>query len=164
MIFCGYAGVGKSTAAKKFVGVVDLESTPFQKDWETYARVAKHMSDQGYIVLLSCHKEIREELHRIGAEYIVVFPDSNMKEIYRTRYIERGNTEEFIKTQMSNWDKWVGNVLTWENECETDVYLGIKPNGEVENISNLIDDIIQGQWNKWKNAPELNFDEWPSPW
>jgi len=53
MIFCGYAGVGKSTAASKFVRVVDLESTPFQKDWETYARVAKHMSDQGYIVLVS---------------------------------------------------------------------------------------------------------------
>ena len=62
MIFCGYAGVGKSTAAKKFSGVVDLESTPFQRDWVTYARVAKHMSDQGYIVLVSCHNELREEL------------------------------------------------------------------------------------------------------
>ena len=114
MIICGYAGTGKSTAAKKMVGVVDLESTPFQKDWETYARVAKHMSDQGYIVLLSCHKELREELHRIGADYIVVYPEKNQKEIYRQRYIERGNTEEFIETQMKHWDEWVGATIQWK--------------------------------------------------
>lgn len=112
MIFCGYAGVGKSTAAKNLLGVVDLESTPFRKDWVTYARVAKHMSDHGYIVLLSCHRELREELHRIGAEYRVVYPEKNQKEIYRQRYIKRGNTQEFIDTQIEHWDEWVGNELS----------------------------------------------------
>lgn len=53
MIICGFAGVGKSAAAKKLLGVVDLESTPFQRDWETYARVAKHMSELYCISFLS---------------------------------------------------------------------------------------------------------------
>ena len=147
MIFCGYAGVGKSTAAKKIKGVVDLESTPFQKDWETYARVAKHMSDQGYIVLLSCHKELREELHRIGAEYRVVFPDKNEhKEIYRKRYKDRGNSQEFIDNQMNHWDEWVGDELSWDDpiyESEKVIYLSTTPSGQVETMTDLLDDILQ---------------------
>lgn len=148
MIFCGYAGVGKSTAASKFVGVVDLESTPFQKDWETYARVAKHMSDQGYIVLLSCHKELREELRRIGTDYIVVYPEKNQKEIYRRRYIERGNTEEFIETQMKHWDEWVGATQSWldddgRTQEEHAVFLTIRPSGRIETMTDLLDDFFE---------------------
>ena len=144
MIICGYAGTGKSTAAKKIPGVVDLESTPFQRDWDTYARVAKHMSDSGYIVLLSCHKEIREKLHEIGVNYFVVFPEKNQKDIYRRRYEERGNTPDFIKTQMDHWDEWVGNIISWEDgDKENDIYLTITASGEVETMTNIIDDLIQ---------------------
>ncbi len=148
MIICGYAGTGKSTAAKKMVGVVDLESTPFQKDWETYARVAKHMSDQGYIVLVSCHREIREELHRIGADYIVVYPEKNQKEIYRRRYIERGNTEEFIETQMKHWDEWVGATQSWLDEDgwtieEKAVFLTTRSSGRIETMTDFIDDLFE---------------------
>ena len=147
MIFCGYAGVGKSTAAKKIVRVVDLESTPFQKDWETYARVAKHMSDQGYIVLVSCHKELREELRRIGADYIVVYPEKNQKEIYRQRYIERGNTPEFIETQMKHWDEWVGATQSWLDDNgwkqEKTVFLTTRPSGKIETMTVFLDDFFK---------------------
>ena len=148
MIFCGYAGVGKSTAAKKILGVVDLESTPFQKDWETYARVAKHMSDQGYIVLVSYHKELREELHRIGAQYWVVYPENNQKEIYRRRYIKRGNSPEFIETQMEHWGEWVGATLQWEDEDgetqeEKAIFLTIRSSGRIETMIDLIDDFFE---------------------
>jgi adenylate kinase family enzyme len=153
MIICGFAGTGKSTAAKKISGVIDLESTPFQKDWDTYARVAKHMSDQGYYVLLSCHKELREKLHELGYDYIVVYPEKNQKNIYRQRYVERGNTPEFIAMQMSHWDDWVGRSLSWEGwdddvKCETYevehvVYLDTTPSGHVETMSDLLDDLIR---------------------
>lgn len=148
MIICGYAGTGKSTAARKIKGVVDLESTPFQKDWDTYARVAKHMSDQGYIVLLSCHKELREKLHEIGEKYIVVYPDIDQREEYKKRYIERGNTQEFIDNQMSHWDEWVGVSLIWtndDNETEEEriIFLEKTPSGYLESMSDIIDDIIR---------------------
>lgn len=147
MIFCGYAGTGKSTAAKKIIGVIDLESTPFQRDWGTYARVAKHMSDNGYIVLVSCHRELREELHRIGAQYIVVYPEKNQKDIYRQRYVERGNTPEFIAMQMSHWDDWVGSTQSWLDDDgwtqkEKAVFLTTRPSGEIETMTNFIDDFI----------------------
>ena len=148
MIFCGYAGVGKSTAAKKLLGVVDLESTPFQRDWETYARVAKHMSDQGYVVLVSCHNELREELRRIGAEYRVVYPEKNQKEIYRQRYIERGNTQEFIDTQMEHWDEWVGATQKWLDgdgwtQEEKSVFLSTRSSGRVETMTDFLDDFFE---------------------
>ena len=148
MIYCGYAGTGKSTAAKKILGVVDLESTPFQKDWDMYARVAKHMSDNGYTVLLSCHKELREKLHEIGAKYKVVFPELDQKEEYRRRYFERGNTKEFIDTQMSHWDEWVGATLNWESEDgtieeEKAIFLETTPSGHIETMTDLLDDAFR---------------------
>jgi len=148
MIFCGYAGVGKSTAARKLLGVVDLESTPFQRDWETYARVAKHMSDQGYVVLVSCHNELREELRRIGAPYIVVYPEKNQKEIYRRRYIERGNTQEFINTQMEHWDEWVGATQEWKDEDgwtqeESVIFLTTRSSGRIETMTDFLDDLFE---------------------
>lgn len=148
MIICGFAGTGKSTAAKKIAGVIDLESTPFQKDWDTYARVAKHMSDHGYIVLLSCHRELREKLHELGYDYIVVYPEKNQKELYRKRYVERGNTVEFVAMQMSHWDNWIGASLHWEGDDgfqvrEHVIYLDTTPSGHVETMSDLLDDLIR---------------------
>lgn len=108
MIICGYAGIGKSYLAHNFPNIIDLESTPFEKDWDRYFKCAKHYSKQGFLVLLSCHKEIRERVveELPYGERITIFPCINDKELFRKRYEQRGNTEEFIKLQMNNWEKW----------------------------------------------------------
>ena len=107
MIICAYAGVGKSYLAHNFPNVIDLESTPFDKDWNRYFKCAKHYSDQGFLVLLSCHKEIRERVLTMPYnERITVFPCIGDKELFRKRYEQRGNTQEFIDIQMTNWDEW----------------------------------------------------------
>ena len=112
MIICGYAGIGKSYLAHNYPGVIDLESTPFEKDWDRYVKCAIHYHEQGYLVLLSCHKEVRERICATfsGVPYglrITVVPNISDKELYKKRYIERGNTPDFIKTQMENWEKWL---------------------------------------------------------
>lgn len=124
MIICGYAGVGKSTLAKGYVGIMDLESTPFEKDWERYAKCATYYHKQGYLVLVSCHKEIRESILSMLAGdtegvYTIV-PNVADKELYRERYTRRGNTPEFIKVQMDNWEKWLdkGNAIEGERWIE----------------------------------------------
>jgi hypothetical protein len=107
MIICGYAGIGKSYLAHNFPNIIDLESTPFEKDWDRYFKCAKHYSDQGFLVLLSCHKEIREHVLSMPyGERITIFPCIEDKELFRKRYEQRGNSEEFIKLQMDNWEKW----------------------------------------------------------
>ena len=110
-IICGFAGIGKSTCAKQLLGVVDLESTPFQKDWATYARVAKHMADSGYTVLLSCHKELRQYLLDNNIEFTTVIPQAiqnhvDSKTIYLKRYKDRGNNQEFINLMSNNWGEF----------------------------------------------------------
>ena len=107
MIICGYAGIGKSYLAHNFPNIIDLESTPFEKDWYRYFKCAKHYSDQGFLVLLSCHKEIRErvlEMHY--GDRVTIFPCISDKELFRKRYEQRGNSEGFIKLQMDNWEEW----------------------------------------------------------
>ena len=93
MIISGFPGTGKSTAVQHFTGVVDLESTPFKKNWEIYADVAQHMSKQGYTVLVSSHKEMREELLARGKDFVVAIPNKEDKDIYIQRYKDRGNKE-----------------------------------------------------------------------
>lgn len=114
-IICGFAGCGKSTLGHKRKGVVDLESTPFNKDWKTYVRVANHMKNSGYIVLVSCHKELREELHNQNIEYYLAIPTINEKTIYLNRYRHRGNSEEFIKLMDNNFGSFT-KVYDWEKD------------------------------------------------
>lgn len=114
-IICGFAGIGKSTLAKTKAGVVDLESTPFKKNWELYVDVAEHMQKNGYQVLMSCHKELRQELKKRGTEYLVALPSIIDKENYLKRYKERGNDENFIKLFEDNFEKFI-NEITEEEE------------------------------------------------
>lgn len=127
MIICGFAGIGKSYVAKTQCKWIDLESTPFEKDWERYVKVAKHMSDNGYVVLLSCHKELRELLHKKGINYNIVMPNKNLKLVYLTRYKMRGNTEDFIDNMDLNWDNYT-TAYPWEN-C-----IRLKKNQYLENV------------------------------
>jgi len=71
MIICGFPGTGKTTFARLTGKAVDLESTPFKKNWLLYAEVAKHMSDQGYTVMVSTHKEMFDALEQIEVGYTV---------------------------------------------------------------------------------------------
>ena len=109
MIICGYAGIGKSYLAEHLPNVMDLESTPFEKDWERYAKCAIHYSRQGRLVLVSCHKELREILNKELRfdERITIVPNVNDKEWYKEKYTQRGNTQTFIDMQMNNWEKWL---------------------------------------------------------
>ncbi len=114
IIICGFAGIGKTRASHTIPNVVDLESTPFEKDWGRYIKVAKHMLDSGYIVLLSAHKELREELQKQNIEYIFALPFRKSKEEYVKRYVGRGNSKEFIDLLYKNWDNFT-NILPNEN-------------------------------------------------
>lgn len=112
MIICGFPGTGKSTMAK-FSRWVDLESTPFSRrgQWLLYAEVAKHMSDNGYTVMVSTHKEMLDALEQIETPYTVVVPNVNDFNAYISRYKQRGNTEEFIQKISSNWNNWITEII-----------------------------------------------------
>ncbi len=74
LIVIGYPGIGKSTVVKSsHIKIIDFESSLFyindirQPDWyKIYAKQATELARQGYMVLVSAHKEVRDEL----AKYI----------------------------------------------------------------------------------------------
>lgn len=125
MIICGYAGIGKSFLGKNFTMVMDLESTPFEKDWDRYAKCAIHYHKQGYLVVISCHKEIRERINTLvpPEERLTIVPNIADKELYKQRYTNRGNTPEFIDIQMNNWEKW----LDKSNSCPGELWTVMEP-------------------------------------
>lgn len=129
MIICGFAGVGKTTLCKSKAKWIDLESTPFEKDWERYIKVASHMSDQGYHVMISCHEPLRKLLHEKDIPYLIILPSPHidLKEEYLDRYRFRGSPESFIRHMDSNWNKY-SELFPWEqhlylgrDECISDV-------------------------------------------
>lgn len=116
-IISGFAGVGKSYVAKNKTNYVDLESTPFNKNWDLYADVAIHMAKNGYNVMISCHKEIRGKLKERGVEYIVYLPTKEEKYDYLKRYKNRGNNEAFLKLFEDNFDKFIDEIdITEKNK------------------------------------------------
>ena len=95
----------------KFSRWVDLESTPFKKNWLLYAEVAKHMSDNGYTVMVSTHAEMLNALEHIEARYTVVIPPITDKDTYMHRYDMRGNTDDFIRLLDENWHRWISDII-----------------------------------------------------
>ncbi|MBQ1228680.1 MAG: hypothetical protein IIX87_02275 [Firmicutes bacterium] len=66
MIIIGYQGIGKSALAGKN-NCIDLESSAFWVDgnrdynwYKAYCQIALHLHKQGYTVLTSSHKVVRE--------------------------------------------------------------------------------------------------------
>jgi len=109
-IICGFAGIGKSHLAKNKVGYVDLESTPFNKNWDLYSDVAIHMAQNGYNVMVSCHKELRDKLKEKGAIYRVYTPSRREKYGYLHRFKDRGNDDQFLKLFEDNFEKFVDEI------------------------------------------------------
>lgn len=122
MIICGFPGVGKSTLAK-FSNWVDLESTPFEKDWVRYAKVAKHMNDNGYNVMVSTHSQLLEQFEQMEVRYTVVIPPIDDLKIYLNRYKRRGNDEFFITLLEKEWDNWLRDIITFTSRNKTIVIL-----------------------------------------
>lgn len=131
MIVSAFAGVGKTTLAKKYnKDVIDLESGNFKwiengnteatkgdntrtqnpKYPINYLEAIKKANSEYKVVLISQHDVIRKCLDAVKLDYILVYPDISMKEEFIERYQKRGNNEKFINLIMSNWDKWIQDL------------------------------------------------------
>lgn len=87
MIYIGYPGIGKTTLGGKNQ-FIDLESSLFHEgtnpnslNWiERYCKVADDLSQQGYDVFMSSHKQVRQYLSTNKIPYICIFPSLKLKE------------------------------------------------------------------------------------
>lgn len=128
MIIAAWVGTGKSFL-KKYKNILDLETTPFRyiydkiDDYEkfksspikkqkiknndfpnNYVKFLLEVIDKYDAVLIPVQSDIIELLIKKNIEFISVFPSKKLKKIYKQRYINRGNTEDFIQHILDVWD------------------------------------------------------------
>jgi hypothetical protein len=132
---CGFSGVGKSTAAQKSRYVVDMESSAYSRLWNNGVDGGKNPAFPGNYIdgleqlgregcgkvfLLSCHKEVRDELKKRGIPYIIVLPRYAHKNEYLRRYLKRGSDIEFIESMNNGW---VEMHISCEEDSAPKIYL-----------------------------------------
>ena len=110
MIICGFPGIGKSyaTAYINSRRVLDLESSIFKKDdgWYVYYvnEIEKNLNYNFYdYILVSTHEEVRKELQKRNIPYLIVAPNSHLRDDYLRRYFQRDDPIEYIKKLNDNW-------------------------------------------------------------
>lgn len=167
MIVSAFAGVGKTTLAKKYnKDVIDLESGNFKwlengnteatKGDNTrtqnprypinYLEAIKKANSEYKVVLISQHEVIRKCLDAVKLDYTIVYPDISMKQEFIERYQKRGNNERFINLIMSNWEKWINDLDNINNHNKIILQKGqyledyVNVLGLVENKEEIIEE------------------------
>ena len=121
-----FTATGKSTVAKKYSNVIDMESTLYKyigisnedesmkstirevnKEWpENYLKALIQVKEKYDYILISdeiCDKFLKDN----NFEYWWVYPRIDLKDEYMNRCRKRGNNEEFIKWYSKLWNEWI---------------------------------------------------------
>ena len=127
-ILIGSRRIGKTTLAKKYMkDVIDLESGNFKwiENGNTestkgdnkrtqnprypinYLEAIKEANSKYKVVLISQHEVIRKCLDAVKLDYIIAYPDIQLKDEYIERYRHRGNNENFINLISREWNNWI---------------------------------------------------------
>lgn len=191
MIVSAFAGVGKTTLAKKYgKDVIDLESGNFKwlengnteatkgdnkrtqnpKYPINYLEAIKKANTEYKVVLISQHSIIRKCLDAVKLDYVLVYPNIDMKDEFIQRYKNRGNNENFINLILNNWDSWIYDLDNVQNHTKivlnkgqylTDfvVELGLEEKVEEsisdEIIEQVTDEIVDNVDNNVENLPQI---------
>lgn len=143
-IICGFSGIGKSTAAERQDNVLDFESSEFSHKLngslngdfpDNYVdELMKVMADETYkkydYYLMSCHRNVRDELKRRGLDYIIVLPTKSQRNEYLKRWLKRGSPMSFIKSMNRRWEYLI-------QSCEDDDAVKIYLNSD-EYLSDIL--------------------------
>lgn len=145
MIIAGFSGIGKTTFAKNHKNAIDLHVMPYKYSnlneisdiyddesikaapelilnvnwrYEYYDKlISLYKSQPDKIIIIPSDIQIMNWLSYDEIPFILIFPSCELKEEYRNRYLERGNTEDFIEVFIGNWDYWL-SMFKMQKGCE----------------------------------------------
>ena len=153
MIICGYQGIGKSTVAGRN-NIIDLESGNFwhkgqrPDNWYVYyCNIAEHLSRQGYIVLLSSHKVVRDRLRKYCNEPVrLIFPSIFLAEEWKHKLCARYQSTKSEK----DFKAWQNAEERYHENIAELLRCGI-PSYEITDMDYRLSDIIdylvaENQW------------------
>ena len=133
-----FTATGKSTVAKKYKNVIDMESTSYKykdcsvedetlkstvrdlnEEWpENYFKALKEVKDK-YDYILIADEICKDFLINNNYQYWYVYPKRELKQEYLDRCKKRGNNEDFIFWYSKLWDEWI-------TKCKEDNYASKK--------------------------------------
>ena len=137
MIIAGFASVGKSTFCEKYKDkAVDFICMPYKyKNFEELAKnlqegesikahdnlelvlgwqndyfeaikeYEKKHSDT--YIFIPTESIVLKWLYEEGIPYIMIYPEDDLREEYKNRYVNRGDSERFIEIFVDGWDSWM---------------------------------------------------------
>lgn len=137
------------------IPVFDSDSSKFDKEFfpTNYIQHIKSTLDKldDVIILVSSHKDVREMLRSQGIDYVLAYPQRELKEEYIRRYKERGNAEGFIGMMENAWNDFIDSCE--EDPTDTKIVLG---EGEF-----LGQDYLTGDLSQLAGMENMNDDpEW----
>lgn len=137
------------------IPVFDSDSSKFDKEFfpTNYIQHIKSTLDKldDVIILVSSHKDVREMLRSQGIDYVLAYPQRELKEEYIRRYKERGNAEGFIGMMENSWNDFIDSCE--EDPTDTKIVLG---EGEF-----LGQDYLTGDLSQLAGMENMNDDpEW----
>jgi hypothetical protein len=139
-IIAAYAGTGKTTLAALYPDkVVDFVCMPYKyhlspdgdsgeagkgnpdnemrEEWpHNYIEAIKLMLCEDKILLIPTDLRVLSLLIEENIPYILCYPHRNAKDMYRQRFIDRGNTEDFLYIFVEHWDYFINKLDIIEAE------------------------------------------------
>ncbi|MGN0748503.1 MAG: hypothetical protein ACI4L1_02370 [Christensenellales bacterium] len=124
IIISGFAGVGKTGLVEhasfyEKKKIFDLSSSYFRKNegWEKiYCDIVESISKEYDYIFISNHKQVVDEMLKRGLKFYIVYPMRNCRDEYVRRFIERGNSEEYITKFIKNWDRFISELDNVKSE------------------------------------------------
>lgn len=117
MIIIGYPGVGKSVAAEKFIQVIDFEShNAREHSTIAYCILAETLSKQGYIVCVSSHPDVINQLVESTEQIYICYPSIEQKDqwvsMLRHRYMDDNSKKNLraMKRVANYFDEDIKNM------------------------------------------------------
>lgn len=123
-IISAFPGMGKTTMFENVKHLKCLDSDSSQFSWieedgnmvrnpEFPKNYIAHIKDNigaCDIIFVSTHKEVIQGLLSEGLSFNVFYPSIDDKELFISRYKDRGNPEQFIKLVDDNFEKFISDI------------------------------------------------------
>lgn len=128
IVIAGFAGIGKTTLAKKYKNVIDLESSNYRWDnskimdipveqrkgtirnsnpnWPlNYINAIEEAIEKYDIVLVWIKPEVLEIYEKNNIPYVLCYPSKKALPEYEQRFIKRGNNKEYIRRVIDTYNE-----------------------------------------------------------
>ena len=146
MIISAAPGIGKSTLAKKYLNIIDLDISTFDVTSKTrikdYCETAIYLSNQGYVVLTGTHKEVLEYfINKDLKDYFIIQFDFCLKQYLLNKLYMRYEESPTLKHlhAYNGIKKYFDEIVSYIKMLDKNKYYLIEnPDYNIEQIVNQI--------------------------